>query len=534
MSIDIGTLYKTQIPALGDTADIQKAFRLYHYGSESVPTEDVNVLSDSVAGMLKARALIASPTFTGTVTSPVIRLTDTTDASLTSTGHAFQIGASSGLNLIIDNNEIMSRNNGSASGIGLNLDGGNVTLGASSSTVSIAGSATVGTLSITGNTTIGDASADTVTANSASWSFPNATTFTIPATASNVAGLTLKTSAGYGISFGGLTSDTSSSIITPWHNGTAQNSSQIYYNYTSTQWIFEPNVRVVGNFALDGTLTGNLTVGSTTSDALLVNSSTTFNGPVTLDAGTNSYAPIKLVSGTNLSTVTAGAVEFDGNVIYATPKVNNTTAGRGLVETPYIYVVSADTTVAASSAYSTGSGTGSTTDSDTASAFGKYIYLAANSTYMVEANVMVFHQTSRTAIEGTVAGGIVFNFAYPSGTTLALDMSTIIDQSTALSNAPAAAPIPYIYNSGAGSIVIRGTGSTTADSGYSMFRIRGIIRTSSTAGNFAPTLTTNATAFNDGAEVNAMTSTGKILANSFIKVTPLGGTTSDVNIGGWA
>lgn len=532
MSIDIGTLYKTQIPALGDTADIQKAFRLYHYGSESVPTEDVNVLSDSVAGMLKARALIASPTFTGTVTSPVIRLTDTTDASLTSTGHAFQIGASSGLNLIIDNNEIMARNNGSTAGIGLNIDGGGVTLGSSNSSVTIAGTATVGTLSVTGNTTIGDASGDSVTANSAAWSFPNAPTFTIPAGST---GFNLKTSSGYGVSLGGLVSDSNPFIITPWHNNVALSGSQFYFNYTSDQWVSEANLRASGNLSVGGSITGNITVGATTSDTLLVNSSTTFNGPVTLDAGTTGSAPIKFVSGSiTVPNPAEGSIEYDGKIFYATPKVNNTTAGRGLVETPYIYVVSADTTVAASSAYSTGSGTGSTTDSDTASAFGKYIYLAANSTYMVEANVMVYHQTTRVAFEGTVAGGIVFNFAYPSGTTLALDMSTIIDQSAALSTAPAAAPVPYIYNSGAGSIVIRATGSTTADTGYSMFRIRGIIRTSSTAGNFAPTLTTNATAFNDGGEANAMTSTGKILANSFIKVTPLGGTTSDVNIGGWA
>lgn len=42
----------------------------------------------------------------------MIRLTGTGDASPTSTIHPFQIGDSSGFNLIIDNNEIMGRNNG--------------------------------------------------------------------------------------------------------------------------------------------------------------------------------------------------------------------------------------------------------------------------------------------------------------------------------------------------------------------------------------------------------------------------------------
>src|SRR5437763_1496766 len=46
-------------------------------------------------------------------TSPArLRLTATDDASETSTLHAFQIGPDNGLNLAIDNNEIVARNNG--------------------------------------------------------------------------------------------------------------------------------------------------------------------------------------------------------------------------------------------------------------------------------------------------------------------------------------------------------------------------------------------------------------------------------------
>lgn len=56
-----------------------------------------------------------------------IRLTDTTDASLSSTEHAFQIGADDQLNIIMDSNEIMARNNGAASLLNLNADGGTVT-----------------------------------------------------------------------------------------------------------------------------------------------------------------------------------------------------------------------------------------------------------------------------------------------------------------------------------------------------------------------------------------------------------------------
>jgi hypothetical protein len=58
---------------------------------------------------------------------------------LSSTDHAFQVGPTAGINLIIDGNEIMGRNNGGNSGIFLNPDGGSVTIGGSGSVVSIFG-----------------------------------------------------------------------------------------------------------------------------------------------------------------------------------------------------------------------------------------------------------------------------------------------------------------------------------------------------------------------------------------------------------
>jgi hypothetical protein len=56
-AIEIGQLFKTQIPGYEDAADIQAALRLYHYGSstyDTSTTNESNVISDSVAGHLKA------------------------------------------------------------------------------------------------------------------------------------------------------------------------------------------------------------------------------------------------------------------------------------------------------------------------------------------------------------------------------------------------------------------------------------------------------------------------------------------------
>jgi hypothetical protein len=300
------------------------------------------------------------------------------------------------------------------------------------------------------------------------------------------------------------------------------------------------------NYVTDALSIGTSATGSTgaRADRVTINSTgTTFAGTVTVPSGTDSAAPLKFNTGTTkLNTIQPGAVEYDGNIFYATPKVNNTTAGRGLIETPYVYVTAADYQVVSSTAQSTGFG-GTTTDTDTASAFGKYIYLAANSTYMVEANVMVSH--SFTKVGGIGSGGIIFGFQYPSGTTFSLDVSQVKDQANALSSPPTVsssnlvnlagdvtALLPYIYTQLTGDIGLRVV-EATAGLRYSMFRIRGIVRTSSTAGNFAPKLTTTATAQNDEEGQNRFISRGNILKDSFIKVTPLGGTTSDVNIGGW-
>ncbi|WP_141399743.1 hypothetical protein [Curtobacterium sp. 314Chir4.1] len=75
----------------------------------------------------------------GTMTARLFRAPATSDASMTSTFHAFQIGDDAGANLIMDDNELMVRNNGAPTSLYINGDGGNVGLGDSSSTVSIPG-----------------------------------------------------------------------------------------------------------------------------------------------------------------------------------------------------------------------------------------------------------------------------------------------------------------------------------------------------------------------------------------------------------
>jgi hypothetical protein len=73
-----------------------------------------------------------SGNFSGTLTgdnAARIVLTNSTEATLSSTGHALQIGITAGANLIFDTNEIQARNNGSAANLILNQEGGRVGIG---------------------------------------------------------------------------------------------------------------------------------------------------------------------------------------------------------------------------------------------------------------------------------------------------------------------------------------------------------------------------------------------------------------------
>jgi hypothetical protein len=55
---------------------------------------------------------------------------------------------------------------------------------------------------------------------------------------------------------------------------------------------------------------------------------TTVNGPLITATGTTDIAPLRIPSGTSLTTATAGVVEYDGSFFYAT---QDTTSGRGAV-----------------------------------------------------------------------------------------------------------------------------------------------------------------------------------------------------------
>lgn len=121
------------------TADLNLLSGAAAAGVTATRIQYLNTLTGNIQTQLSARLTTASPSFTGTMDGPSLRLTTTGDVSLTSTGHAFQIGVDTGANLAIDMNEIQARNNQAATALYLNTNGGDVGIGSSTSTISLNG-----------------------------------------------------------------------------------------------------------------------------------------------------------------------------------------------------------------------------------------------------------------------------------------------------------------------------------------------------------------------------------------------------------
>lgn len=93
------------------------------YYTEAEVDTLLNDLDIAKAGLADAN------TFTDEQTMPTVRVTSTTDASPTSTGHAFQVGTTAGTNIRIDDNEIIAVNNGSIAPLFINSEGSTVNIG---------------------------------------------------------------------------------------------------------------------------------------------------------------------------------------------------------------------------------------------------------------------------------------------------------------------------------------------------------------------------------------------------------------------
>lgn len=221
----------------------------------------------------------------------------------------------------------------------------------------------------------------------------------------------------------------------------------------------------------------------------------TLTGNLTLAAGTTSLSPLTFQSGTNLTTATAGAVEYDGKVIYSTP------ASRGVSPSMMFYRVESDL-----------AGANVTTAQKI---FGVGVTLAASTVYAFETVFLMKKTTGTTSHDFSLSYGgtaTINNIQYqgPKNWTTTSATSSFI-------------ATPYtIYAQSAASFSI-GTMSTASTYILLQLVLKGTVSINA-SGTFIPQYTL-------GTAPGGAYST---IAGSYFAIWPIGASGANTSVGPWA
>jgi hypothetical protein len=216
----------------------------------------------------------------------------------------------------------------------------------------------------------------------------------------------------------------------------------------------------------------------------------TFGSTVNLVSGTSTVTPILFKSGTNLSSPTSGAVEYDGNVYYGTVG-----SGRGLIPTIQLSVASSD--VSLSDVNTAQNLFGST---------GDVITLAANTAYLMRGQYFIQSGTNTH----TTAMSFTYSATAPTMSFSALNLAA------AVGTVSRAQDMVY-FESLAGGVV-----NSTSTSARNVIRFEGVVKTTD-SGTLTPQITFSA----------APGGTNLTKFGSYISFIPLG-SSSVLSIGPWA
>jgi len=239
------------------------------------------------------------------------------------------------------------------------------------------------------------------------------------------------------------------------------------------------NLRTGGLVSATGNVTGGNIIG--------------FSKP---SAGTATIPAILLTSGTNMTTAAAGAMEYDGTVMYGTPSASN----RGVLNTAHIIVLASDNTISdvatAQAVFNVGTAGAGT------------ITLPASTSYIMEAVYYITRavgSNSHTLSTLFAIGGSLTSIAYVAETT-----STTGNILGAVSR---------IYGTAASALVV--TAASVSATENITVTIRGIVRTNA-AGTFVPQIKYS----------SAPGGAPTVLANSYFKLIPIGNN-SVTFVGNW-
>jgi len=222
----------------------------------------------------------------------------------------------------------------------------------------------------------------------------------------------------------------------------------------------------------------------------------TLTSNLTLAAGTTSLSPLTFQSGTNLTTATAGVMEYDGKVIYSTP------TARGVSPSMMFYRLN-------------GSLAGSNA-SGAQSLFGVGVTLAASTVYAFE-SFLIIQKTAGTTSHtiGLLYGGTATN------SNISYFLTSIRDSTAASSGFSGTFTVGAGWNTTTGNIVVTGS-VTTANTTFTAIT-KGTISINA-GGTFIPQYQLSA----------APGGAYSTLAGSYIAIWPIGAAGANTSVGPWA
>jgi hypothetical protein len=229
----------------------------------------------------------------------------------------------------------------------------------------------------------------------------------------------------------------------------------------------------------------------------------TLTSNLTLAAGTTSLSPLTFQSGTNLTTVTAGANEYDGTVFYQT---SNTNPGRALATQNYYYLSNSQYFVDLSTGGLARSLLGGNTTGITLAAGTTYEYEAM---FAISAAFVITSQTPTIAITNTTVTGspvVVHTTIFETG-----------NNTTGFTNA---ITLGTTRTTGTVNLTALTTGNR-----YYLIRMRGMIRITGTGSTkIYPSISASASSGDNGWTVES---------GAMFKLTPIGNGTA-TTVGTWA
>ena len=246
------------------------------------------------------------------------------------------------------------------------------------------------------------------------------------------------------------------------------------------------NEIVIGSSAL-GLGSNTSVLGNSSTTAATVYGVLTPSKGLLAPAGTTTIAPIKLQSGTNLTTPTSGVIEFDGKAMYAT-----VASGRGLIPTEQFSIIT-------------------TTKGLNSSFVGQNVFDTPEDTIALALDTAYSFEGFFSIVSGTTSHTTSINL-----TDTSFGSETISWRWMAMTHAGAAgtsskAQDTVVFNSNGGAI------NATSASALTTIWFRGVVIVTSagatpTARNVIPQITFSA----------APTGTNQVAVGSFIRFVPLG------------